>query len=127
MTVQFWPEVAGAYHASTGLHLQEQDAATFLNVSYAYFVAHPNEFRHDVRDNFEEYLTGISEVTGSKAQDDRPLVEQAAGMMDQLLELESVLGSGTFAGATSAAPKDPPPDLPPKAPTTPAYPTVEID
>jgi len=94
-----------------------------LNVSYSYFVSHPNEFRHDVRDNFEEYITGISTKAGT-AEDDRPIIEQAAGMMDQLAEMEAMLGNDrSFAGFT----KPEAPAAPRAAPPPPAYPTVEID
>jgi hypothetical protein len=56
--------------------------------------------RHDVRDNFEEYVTGITEQTGDTGvADTRPITEQAAGMMDQLALMEQMMQTSTFTEA----------------------------
>lgn len=58
-------------------------------------MTNPSELRHDVRENFEQYIAGIDEVE-TPDKDDRPIAEQAAGMMDQLHLLEEMMGTNTF-------------------------------
>lgn len=68
-----------------------------MNVGYAYFVAQPNQLRFDVRDSFEEFITGISEQKGTTGPiDERPLAEQAFEMLDQLAEFERMMGTVTI-------------------------------
>lgn len=55
-------------------------------------MSNPNELRFDVRDSFEEFLTGITEAKGG-ATDDRPIAEQAVGLMDELALMEELMGS----------------------------------
>lgn len=101
--------------------MQEQDQATFLNVIYSYFISRPSELRHDVRDNFEEYISGVTDEKGtSGVSDDRPIQEQAASMMDQLLQMESMMQTVTFKDLTPAPPLA-------SEPPTPSGPTVDLD
>lgn len=109
--VQFWPEIAGDFTRSCGLQLQETDQGTFLNVGYAYFVSQPNQLRYDVRDSFEEFLTGITEAKGgAKRIDDRPLAEQVPSLMDQLAEFELMMGTVTIDQAIAQRINDEQPD-----------------
>lgn len=95
--VQFWPEIAGDFTRSCGLQLQDTDQATFLNVGYAYFVSQPNQLRYDVRESFEEFLTGITEAKGGpQVIDNRPLAEQIPSLIDQLAEFELMMGTVTI-------------------------------
>ena len=109
---------------------------------YAYFVSHPSELRHDVRDNFEEFVTGITEQRGDidDKPDDRPIAEQAAGMMDQLAAMEAMMSTNTFGAVVAkkvaekdSAEEEPEPEdgEPPqewvRQQTTPTYPTVHIE
>jgi len=119
----YWPEIAGDYNRTCGGNLAATDQGTFLNAVYAYFVTAPNEFRSDVRDNFEEFLSGVTIPKSTSSGSEKPIFDEALGMLDQLESLESLVGTTTFGDVVEkkveerAAAKS----------ATPQYPTVEID
>jgi hypothetical protein len=88
-------------------------------VVYAYFVVNPNELRFDVRDSFEEFVTGISEIKGDGTTDDRPIQEQAPALMDELAMMEEMMGG------VSLEPSPPLVEIVPVEP--PQYPSFQID
>ena len=53
---------------------------------YSYHVSHPSELRHDVRINFEKFLSGEldGDDTATPSVDERPFTEQATSLMDDL-------------------------------------------
>lgn len=102
-------------------------------MTYAYFVANPNELRHDVRDNFEEFLQNIPEgMQKNRQTDDRPIAEQALGMMDQLKAFEEMMGTSTFGAKSlgsveSGSVEEPPTPVTAPPHPTPTFPSIELD
>lgn len=83
-----------------------------------------------MRDNFEEFLTGITEVKGTGATDDRPIQEQAMGMLDQLAAMEEMMQTQTFEDVlVKIESRENPDELvtqePPVSP--PQYPSFQLD
>lgn len=104
-----------------------------MNVVYSYFITSPNELRHDVRKNFESYLDGtIDDEEDESKPDDRPIDQQAAGMMDQLALMEEMMGTSTFTDVIERRSGEPPPEEWTRQqesgePPPPAFPTYRLD
>lgn len=88
-----------------------------------------------MRENFEEYILGITEERGETEADERPIVQQAAGMMDQLALMEEMMGTSTFTDVIERRSGEPPPEewtreqgnSEPAEPPPPAFPTYRLD
>lgn len=87
----------------------------------------PNELRFNVRDSFEEFVTGISEIKGETAEDDRPIQEQALGMLDQLAMMEELMGTQTMDTLLMIEPREDAETEQPVVAPPPQYPSFQLD